>query len=401
MHRSLFVAVVFTAVGCASRGASASQAEPASAAPAAQQSPAATDPDLTAADLRTRLFAYAHDSMFGRASGTEGNFRATEYLAAEMERLGLEPAGDANGYFQQVPAFSRRLASSTAISIEGQNFELGTDFVPLAPIQGLPVNAQGSFTGVPVVYAGRMGTLEMLPPDEAVGKLVVVGPALDPDGNPTFGIDGPSLIGYARAAGIALANLEYGPSGLVGFLLSPQTFIADGPPPPSSGPPVMFVSTSMVSTIFGKPINELETGDAGTVITGGFEFETARTEWPVRNVIAILRGSDPDRSGEYVALGAHSDHVGIARQVVSHDSLRSYLTVVRPNGAEDEAREPTESEAARIATMLDSLRSIRPSDRPDSISNGADDDGSGTVTLLEIAEAFASSDRRPARSLLF
>ena len=47
---------------------------------------------LTAADLRTRLFALAHDSMMGRAPGDIGDFKATAYIAAEFSRLGLTPA---------------------------------------------------------------------------------------------------------------------------------------------------------------------------------------------------------------------------------------------------------------------------------------------------------------------
>lgn len=78
-----------------------------------------------------------------------------------------------------------------------------------------------------------------------------------------------------------------------------------------------------------------------------------------RNVIAILRGSDPELRNSFVAIGAHNDAIGIV--------------------------EPEQSGLSRV----------------DSIVNGADDDGSGTVALLEIAEAFAGNKTRPRRSLLF
>ena len=50
--------------------------------------------------------------------------------------------------------------------------------------------------------------------------------------------------------------------------------------------------------------------------------------------------------------------------------------------------------------MVDSLRKVRPA-RLDSIVNGADDDGSGSMALLEIAEAMARAPTKPKRSLLF
>jgi hypothetical protein len=56
-------------------------------------------------------------------------------------------------------------------------------------------------------------------------------------------------------------------------------------------------------------------------------------------------------------------------------------------------------QAARIKAMVDSMRRLRPA-RPDSIVNGADDDGSGTATLLGIAKAFATGPK-PKRSLMF
>jgi Zn-dependent M28 family amino/carboxypeptidase len=69
-------------------------------------------------------------------------------------------------------------------------------------------------------------------------------------------------------------------------------------------------------------------------------------------------------------------------------------------GADSPMRPATDSESARIRTILDSLRQVR-RPRLDSIRNGADDDGSGTVAILEIAEAFARGDAKPRRSILF
>jgi hypothetical protein len=115
-----------------------------------------------------------------------------------------------------------------------------------------------------------------------------------------------------------------------------------------------------------------------------------------RNVIGVLRGSDPVLQNEYVVMSAHNDHVGVAGRAVDHDSLRvtNFAAAMRKRGTSAAAAQ------AWAAHALDSLRALR-APRADSIFNGADDDGSGTVALLEIAEAMAQSPTRPKRSILF
>jgi len=117
---------------------------------------------------------------------------------------------------------------------------------------------------------------------------------------------------------------------------------------------------------------------------------------PARNVIGVLRGSDPVLQNEYVVISAHNDHVGVARRAVDHDSLRvaNFAAAMRKRGASASVAQ------AWAAHALDSLRALR-APRADSIFNGADDDGSGTVALLEIAEAMAASPNKPKRSILF
>jgi len=203
-------------------------------------SPKGTSSAITAGDLRSRLYLYADDSMMGREAGTVGNTKATDYLAAEVKRLGLEPAGDSGTYFQEMRATTARF--------------------------------QGA-------------------------------------------------------------------------------------------------------------------GESGTA----------------RNVIAILRGSDPVLRDEYVAIGSHNDHVGVRPMAVDHDSLKLYNAELTRLGApswDRTARAKRDSLRAVIKINLDSLRRIRPA-RRDSIANGADDDGSGTVTMLEIAEALVAAPVKPKRSIIF
>jgi hypothetical protein len=83
-------------------------------------------------------------------------------------------------------------------------------------------------------------------------------------------------------------------------------------------------------------------------------IEVTREPFTAYNVVAVVRGSDPALSRTYVALGAHYDHIGIQAPVAG-----------------------------------------------DSIANGADDDGSGSVALLAVARSLAAAPRRPLRSVLF
>ena len=119
-----------------------------------------------------------------------------------------------------------------------------------------------------------------------------------------------------------------------------------------------------------------------------------------RNVIAVVPGSDPALRGEYVSITAHNDHIGFSRRVVDHDSLRAFNAVIRPLGADSRSREPSDAEWVQIHTILDSLRKLNPP-RADSIYNGADDDGSGTIALIELAEAFMKGASKSRRSILF
>ena len=54
---------------------------------------------ITPGDLMTRLYVFADDSMQGRQIGTVGHFKSTEYLARELQRLGIKPGGERGSYF--------------------------------------------------------------------------------------------------------------------------------------------------------------------------------------------------------------------------------------------------------------------------------------------------------------
>src|SRR5262249_40329949 len=163
-------------------------------------------------------------------------------------------------------------------------------------------------------------------------------------------------------------------------------------------PALMYVTKAMAEALLGAPPSSLTRGAAGKTIHGNIKWDDVPA--PGRNVVAILPGSDPKLKGQFVAIGAHNDHVGFNTTPVDHDSLRAFNTVVRPKGADDPDRPATGEEMTKIRQIIDSLRKINPP-RKDSIFNGADDDGSGTVAVLEIAEALATAQVKPKRSIVF
>ena len=402
MRISRLLASLTLSLGFGAGCSGSAQIEPSAAPSGALAS--GTSAEITAQDLRTRLFIVAADSMTGRQVATLGNFKATSYIANELERMGVEPAGD-DGYFQNLPLRTRNMVSSGGLTVGEREFAVGEHWVPLPPIAqlaGLPIGSTGNIDGVPVVYGGTMGNpASFISAAEAAGKLVVLAPALDENGNPTFGIAAPAFLAWPEAAGIAMTNFDGLPDGLRNFFMQPETSLSEEAPAESQGALALFISSEMAERLLGGAFAGLETGATGTPLSGNFGFEVTAPETPTRNVIGIVRGSDPTLRDQYVAIGAHSDHVGFNQDPVPHDSIRAFLGVVRPLGAESPNRPPTDEEALAIRSELGALRAERPVDRPDSISNGADDDGSGTVTTLELAEAFSSAATKPRRSVLF
>ena len=95
---------------------------------AAQAAPR-TSPAITVADLRSRLFRIADDSMLGRETGSKGASQTADYVAAEFRRLGLKPAGERGSWFQVVPFWVQSPVASS-LMIDGRvALRLGTDYV--------------------------------------------------------------------------------------------------------------------------------------------------------------------------------------------------------------------------------------------------------------------------------
>ncbi len=350
----------------------------------------ATTAAITAEDLRQRLFLIADDSMMGRETGSEGAYKTADYIASEFRRLGLEPAGDNGTYFQTVPFWNAAVDPQSRLESGSTTFRLGTDFVPAN------VAARGrALEGTATIYGGPVNdSTRWISTAQATGKIVVFDL---PAGVPMRGTNVPAAR-FPGATGFAFAVLDaVGPESVAR--------LREGRPVPDSGRnpnamPSIWITRRTATAILGADPSTLSPGAAGTSLRGRFDIARTPVRFAARNVVGILRGSDPMLRGQYVSLTAHNDHVGFDHFPVDHDSLRAFNRVIRPMGADSPPRAPTADEWAKIRTILDSLRRVN-TPRLDSIRNGADDDGSGTVAILEIAEAMSRSGVRPKRSILF
>ncbi|HKJ02500.1 MAG TPA: M28 family peptidase [Longimicrobiales bacterium] len=442
-RRALFAALALSVVVAGPLAAQSGSSARAGQKPAwpdegpAVWAPRATEPAITANDLRTRLYGFADDSLQGRRIGEAGNFKGTAYIAAEFQRLGLRPAGDGGTYFQVLPYGPMGFDSaSSRLRVAGTAVVAGRDWIPLAPSPFAGLGDGADLSDVPTVFAGAWGGATALDPAAFRGKVAVfVGgptsgrgfrggsggaslPRCDLVPN-RFGAEAAVVADTANGGGnrrarggpvappdtrardagavaILFVNLDDDPGAGASAFATRSVMRPD--PAPVGMPAGASVTRAVAERIFGRSLDQLVVGTAGQTVSGRWAYTWHPSEWPVRNVIAVLPGSDPTRAGEYVLVSAHNDHVGINGNVFDHDSLRAVNVVTRRQGANDPSCVPTAAQQQRIDSLIAHARSIRPP-RRDSIMNGADDDGSGTVILLEIAERFA--EEHPARSIIF
>ncbi|MFL5575252.1 MAG: M28 family peptidase [Gemmatimonadaceae bacterium] len=350
-------AVALGGGGCASR-------RPGTAAPAAHAA-------LNAETLRRDLEVFASDSFAGRRTGTPDAMRAARFLAERLAASGVEPAGD-SGYYQRVPLArpaygpGTRFEVRTAAGVEP--LTAGEALLPLPRPTGsdaLPATrAEGDVVFLGAGVPGGGVTQAELDRMDVGGKVAVV----------VHGVGAPAPPGEVGRAIEAL--LPRRPAAVVVLLagesarLLPQLerqyarLARSGEPylaPPDSLrtlPMLLLGDAARAAPLLppGWPADRRPRALAGRRFAG--EIDATFTAY---NVVGIVRGRDPALRATYVAYGAHYDHIGIQR--------------------------PAEGEDAGATAA-------------DTIANGADDDGSGSVALLAIARAFAGGER-PRRSLLF
>jgi hypothetical protein len=353
-----------------------------------------TRPAIAAADMMTRLYIIADDSMMGRSAATAYNAKGALYIEREVRRLGLQPAGE-NGTYFQFPLEQRELDPSTSVSVGGKSLALWTEFAPRD--QGPGARA---FDGASVIYAGSLGNPPALVAPAAVaGKIALVTAAKDSAGRGNFNVDRAQITArFPEAAAIAVVTLDYIPPGYVDQFYRTAQVAPKGVGDRRPAPSYFYVTKAVAQAMLGRDAESAQPGAQGGTVRGQIRFVVKDAS--ARNVIAVIPGSDPALRGQYVAIGAHNDHVGFNTEPADHDSVKAYQLIARPQGADNAETPVTDADWARIRQITDSLRATH-AGRRDSIYNGADDDGSGTTTVLEIAEAFANARVKPKRSLLF
>jgi len=338
--------------------------------PAAAPVPAGVRGGPTTDELRRDLTVFASDSFSGRATGTPGAERAARFLAARLAALGVEPAGD-SGYFQRVPLVRASFGPNTRFEVvtpEGRTtLALGSDLVPLpslgpeTPLPRLSADAEIVYAG----YAGEEGSAPGAPPlPDVAGKVVVVVNGAPPgvNGARREALEAESRIGARLRALIPLAPaaivvLATGRSAQFVERLGRQITAAEGggismgKPDSSRTLPMILLGTARS----GSPLLPAgwPAGAKPQPLPGRRLVARVDNAFNGYNVVGVVRGRGPALRNTYVAYGAHYDHIG-----------------------------------------------IEPAVGGDSIANGADDDGSGSVTLLALARMF-SQGPRPQRSLLF
>ena len=322
---------------------------------------------ITASDLKKHLSFLASKELGGRYTLSQSNGVAARYLASQLEYYGYRGAAAEGSYFQKVPLSFRRVdqkGSSLAIDAGGarRQFKYSDDFLQEAQTAA---EASGQLAFVGYGISSPENHHDDYSAIDARGKVVV-----EVSGTPDSmkGIKVPDVETGAEAA------VAHGARGEI--IITPPQFlqiwsqlkssISEDQPslPPKSGKslppafPSVFAGPELIKAIAaltGKDLAFLQSPGGKDVAPQALEASariTIKAELkqapPAQNVVGVLDGSDPSLKDQYVAFSAHYDHLKTG------------------DGGE--------------------------------VYTGADDDGSGTVSVLEIAKAFSIS--HPRRSIL-
>jgi hypothetical protein len=399
--------------------------------------PAPTSSAITARDLQIRLYQFADDSMQGRQVGRIGNYKGTSMIAAEVKRLGLVPAGDNGTYFQVLPYHTKRFTDHSRLTVDGNPLKWELEWVAVPGTR-----APRGIDTAQVIFGGTEGdTAQQITAAQAAGKFVVVLPAPPQTGRGRGGRGGGGGGGrgafaapasrFATAVAVATINLDtLSPAARAAINVPTVATLslppaaggrggrggrgAPAPPPPDTVTVLnqliaqampqasIRLTRAAAAKLFGRPVDALAVGATGGRVTASLDFVELPSEWG-RNVVAIIPGSDPVLKNEYVAIGAHNDHIGMTSSAaaVDHDSLKAFNDARNKLLIANNMVGLTADQLSAIHVNMDSIRKLYPKARLDSISNGADDDGSGSMAVLEIAESIQSMKVKPKRSTLF
>ena len=319
---------------------------------------------ITSGELKEMLYKYASDEFEGRETGEKGQKMAVEYLKLQYRLLGISSPLPDDNYFQKVPLEKQNIAEAS-LNVNGNTFSSYNDHIVLAASKSMTISTND------IVYVGygidaeNFSSYKNL---DVKGKIVLAkaGEPKDADGNyltsgtteATKWSNGRQSLSSKRDA--AKAN------GAKLFMYMDEALFARYSPyyknQSKSGSSARLSLKSneesmvmlMINEALGKAIHtSILTDDISKTVNAKLNLAIENKSESVisENVVAYIKGSEkPD---EIVVISAHLDHEGI---------------------------------------------------KDGKVYNGADDDGSGTVAILEIAEAFKLAQKAgngPKRSILF
>lgn len=331
---------------------------------------------ITAKQLKEYLYFVASDEMGGRDTPSRGLDLTAQFMGMMLSRWGFKPAGDNGTFYQKIALKGNNTDSAkTSLTLGGQKLKYGNDFYA-SPVAGTAENS-------PLVFAGNGWLIKSKNIDALAGldvkdKIVVVySENAFPEGvtqadlfSGSLGRFGTDILppqNYARMKGakglIVVAtddvesrwNLFREETGK--GRASVEKFANEGGGRRGGGGlPTITISKEAAEKLFqGEEKSFTNIASFAMNKTVSYAIETEAFTETTQNVVAVWEGSDPVLKNEMVAIGAHYDHVGTNPLAKGEDK----------------------------------------------IWNGADDDGSGTVAVLSIAEALTKSTKRPKRSILF
>ncbi len=312
---------------------------------------------ITADSLKGHLSFLASDLLEGRDTPSRGLDLAAEYIAAQFRRAGLEAIGD-DGYFQTAKwELTETPANGFAFELkngESPPIKVGKELASLQRLRGFDVPGASVFK----IVAGDAEALKALTPRQVEGKAVLAEiPGVGSRDRATVRTVTAFMARMAVLKPAVVVNLSRQAAAATGLAPGRATdpensrtsnFAASE----RAGPPLVTIHDPKVLALF----DSLPAGASEKSTVSVHLDEPVSHPVKVRNVIGLLRGSDAALKDTYVLVTAHYDHVG-------------------NHGAPDE--------------------------KGDQIYNGANDDGSGTVSVIELASALATLKTHPKRSILF
>lgn len=329
---------------------------------------------ITADNLRKHLNIIADAEMEGRETGTEGQRKAAAYIETQFKAIGLKPIESLKGYQQFYPLYQDSLIDAE-LQVAGKDAVFGTDFI--APLNG---NESGKFKSNQIIVAGYGIDDEKYSDYTGLnvkGKTVILFLG-EPKKDGKYFLSGTNRFSEWTFPGIQKKLATAAAKGAAGvIIINPRQEIFNErsvengkktgvyyPREEATGKslPYALLSHAFAKTIIGDSFDKLlSLVKANSFIDHqylvdrkikiAFDLDKHRNVINASNVAGIIEGTD--KKDEYVFLTAHYDHLGM------HNGKIYY---------------------------------------------GADDDGSGTCAVINMAEAFAKAaaeGNRPRRTIVF